>query len=481
MFFVKKWIVTPPIKSLLSSPLTLLVCLTLIRGLIYLSIFPPFLAPDEAAHFEAIRFIGQGKKWPTSEVYLTTPMHSEMPTTFEQFRIWRLVGLYSPVNDLNVTDNLFIHYYPPQIAGSEVVADSYLMLYHISLAPLSAAVASFDLVTQVYVLRFTSVLFAALTVVVAWFTMRSVFPTEKIFAMAVGSFIVFWPMHSHVTASINAEAFAELIASLFFLVLAQTYRKGISWFRGAVMMTLLGLAFLTKPTLFFLLPTLAAALLLYLGDKLKWNKLMMSILIGGLVASTWLGSLFLYKNAGHGHKLFSLFSIPLRFPLSPDQITFEAWTFYLKSLNLALVSFGGLFGWSNIHIPWTWVRVLAVFCFLIMLGVLAFIYRDLLRRGGKENKLSHLQRKLLVIFLVAILFSLIGVTAPVVATLSPTWAVHSRYYFPVVIPIALYFFLGFRQLMPTRIRHLTLPIWLTVLIFFDSAVIFLVLVPYIYG
>ncbi len=39
--------------------LLLLIGLTVVRGLFYLSIFPPFLAPDESAHFEAICLLGQ--------------------------------------------------------------------------------------------------------------------------------------------------------------------------------------------------------------------------------------------------------------------------------------------------------------------------------------------------------------------------------------------------------------------------------------
>ena len=353
MVFVKKGaLATLQLKgSILKSSLVLLVGLTLVRGLIYLSIFPPFLAPDEPAHFEVIRLIGQEKKWPTLEVYRTTPMHPQMDLVFRQYRIWTLVGLYSPQENLHLINNLFIQYYPPQVAGSEIQAGSYLMLYHVGVAPIAAMLASFDLVFQLYLLRFVSVLLAATTVVVAWFTIRFVFPKQKIFALAVTSFIVFWPMHSHVTASINSDTLAELISSLFFLVLVLTYHKGITIFRGLLLISLLGLATFTKPTVFFLYPTLTAVLIIYIGRKLQWANIVIGTLITILVAITWIGSLFLFTNSNGGRSLLSLFSSPLRYPDWSNYVSSDTLSFYIKSLNFALVSFGGLFGWSNIHIP----------------------------------------------------------------------------------------------------------------------------------
>jgi len=483
MLFVKKWaLATRQLRSpILESSLILLVGLTLVRGLIYLSIFPPFLAPDEPAHFEAIRLIGQEKKWPTHEVYLTTPMHPQMDLIFRQYRIWTLVGLYSPRENLNFTSNLFIYYYPPQVAGIAIQGDSYLMLYHATVAPIAAMLASFDLVSQIYFLRFVSVLFATTTVVVAWSTIRFVFPEQKIFALAVTSFIVFWPMHSHITASINSDALAELIASLFFLVLVLTYRKGITIFRGIVLISLLGLATFTKPTVFFLYPTLVAVLIIYIGRRLRWANIVMGTLIAILVAMTWIGSLFLFENSNGGRSLLSLFSSPLRYPNWSTYVSLDALNFYIKSLNFAVVSFGGLFGWSNIHIPWMWVRILAVVLLCVMLGVLAFIYQNLWPGGTNRDNLSRYQKDILLIFLLAILFSAIGLVAPLMVNQSPSWGIHSRYYFPVIIPIALFCFLGVRQLIPTPFHTFLLPGWLIGWILYEIAIFWVVLIPFLFS
>ncbi|GIK39951.1 MAG: hypothetical protein BroJett011_37840 [Chloroflexota bacterium] len=472
----------PQINSTsLSWPLILLVGLTLLRGLLYLSIFPPFLAPDESAHFEAIRLIGQERKWPTATVYSVTPMHPDMAATFEKFRIWSLVDLYSPTRNLGVASNLFVDYYPTQIAAGEVVANSYLMLYHLILAPLSAATASFDLVTQVYLLRLVSVLFAMGTLVMAWFTVRSIFPAEPALALAVGAFITFWPMHTHVDASIAVDPLAELIASAFFLVLVTIYLKGFSRVRAILLLALLTLAVLTKPTLFFLFPTLAVALIIFFSRRLKWPTRVIGGVLALLFMLTLVGSIVLYENSVGGRKLLSIFSFNLLLPNWSSFVAVEAVPLYLQSLNFAVVSFAGLFGWSNIHVSWAWVRFWAILLFLIILGSLIFIYQQVLTPGQQRYELSSLQRKILVIFIFALIFSFIGAVVPIIATQSPTWGIHSRYYFPVVIPLALYLFFGFRQLFPFRFRHLALPVWAMGWFIYDSLVLLLVILPYLFS
>lgn len=475
------WVKPHRLKTALQSPLILLIGLTLIRGLIYLSVFPPFLAPDESAHFEAIRLIGQENKWPTAEVYQATPMHPEMDMIFDQFRIWTLVGLHSPVKNLGVTNNLFVYYYPTQIAGSEVVGDSYLMLYHLGMASISWLTMPFNLVTQVYILRIVSVLLAALTVMVAWFTIRIIFPKRQIFALGVCTFIVFWPMHSHVTASINSDSLAELIGALFFLVMVRIWWKGFSISRGVMLVCLLGIGMLTKPTAFFLFPTLIAVLIIYIGRRFNWTRMIVGILIGILVVLTWVGSVFLYESSGGGRKIFLLIAEGIRFPHWSDYLTSEALFFYVRSLNFAVVSFAGLFGWSNIHIPWEWVRIWALLLFVVTLGILIFITKNLLGIGQTKDELTNFQREILVIFLIAIVFSLIGVTMPIIVTQSPSWGIHSRYYFPVIIPIALYLFLGVRQLVPERFHSFLWPGWLIGWVLYDAVVFVLILVPFLYS
>lgn len=472
----------PPAKNLRLNWLALLIGLTLIRGLLYLTIFPPFLAPDESAHFEAIRLIGQENKWPTADVYAVTPMHPDMVATFENFRLWHLVGLYSPTRNLGVTDTLFINYYPTQIAGSEVIADAYLMFYHQLLAPLSGAMASFDLTSQVYGLRSVSVLFAAGSISVAWLTLRALFPNDEKLALAVGAFIVFWPMHTHVTASITVDALTELLASIFFMAIVRIYLQGITIRWGVVLLGAMFLAMLTKPTAFFLLPTLIAAILVYLG-RYHLTRLARYTLpaLGVMVIAVLVASIVLHQNSEGGRRISSILLDGLIIPNWATYFSKVALNNYISALNFAVLSFAGLFGWSNIHIPWAWVKIWALIFGAVSLGGLIFIYRQLIRPQNAKGWLSKTQHDVLIIFLLSLIFSWIGVITPIIATQSPSWGIHSRYYFPATIPFGLYFFLATRQLIPARFERWVLPTWVIGWISYDTIVLFGVILPYLYS
>jgi hypothetical protein len=473
-------ITIPQTKNLsLSWPLILVVILTIVRGVLYLSIFPPFLAPDEAAHFEAIRLIGQEKKWPTAEVYATTPMHPEMVPTFEKYRIWYLANQDSSSQNVGLTTGLFTDYYAAQISAGAVRANSYLMLYHLTLAPLSAATTSFDLTTQVYLLRFVSVLFTAATVVIAWITVRTVFPAQSGLALAVVSFITLWPMHTHVGASVTVDPLAELLASAFFLLLVKIWINRFSLLKAVGLVSLLAVALLTKPTTFFLLPSLAAALTVFLGRRLKWSPRLTAGLLAVLVGSTLVGSLLLHQYSGGGRQVLSLLATPFNLPAWEDLVTNRPLSFYVGALNFAVLSFAGLFGWSNIHIPWVWVRWWAVGLFLIGLGSSIFCYQSLL--GPAREEYSIRQKSILIFLLVALIFSLIGVVTPIIGSESSSWGIHSRYYFPAIIPLALYLYLGFRQLFPRSWRKFALPVWVVGWFTYDCVVLFIIILPYLYS
>ncbi|MCK6624184.1 MAG: hypothetical protein L6R45_03290 [Anaerolineae bacterium] len=473
-------IATPQVKNLsLSWPLILVVILAIVRGVLYLSIFPPFLAPDEAAHFEAIRLIGQEKKWPTAEVYATTPMHPEMIPTFEKYRIWYLANQDPSNQNVGLTTGLFTDYYAAQISAGAVRANSYLMLYHLTLAPLSAATASFDLTTQVYLLRFVSVLFTAATVVIAWITVKTIFPAQPGLALAVVSFITLWPMHTHVGASVTVDPLAELLASAFFLLLVKIWVNGFSLLKAVGVVSLMALTLLTKPTTFFLLPSLAAALIVFLGCRLKWPPRLTNGLLVLLVGVTLIGSILLHQYSDGGRRVLLLLATPFNLPAWEDLVTDRPLSFYVGALNFAVLSFAGLFGWSNIHIPWVWVRWWAVGLFLMGLGSLIFCYQCLLRPIREEY--STRQRSILIFLLLALILSLIGVATPIIGSESSSWGIHSRYYFPAIIPLALYLYLGFRQLFPGGWRNFALPVWIVGWFTYDCVVLFIVILPYLYS
>ena len=95
--------------SILHWQLIILIALAVIRGLIYLSLFPPWVAPDEPAHFEVVRIIGQEQQLPTSNYYQATSIDIALEIAAEDYNIrteltdlvWSFITFYMDSRDFN--------------------------------------------------------------------------------------------------------------------------------------------------------------------------------------------------------------------------------------------------------------------------------------------------------------------------------------------------------------------------------------------
>ncbi|MCB0167668.1 MAG: DUF2142 domain-containing protein [Anaerolineae bacterium] len=463
--------------------LALLVSLTLVRGFIYMTIFPPWLAPDEATHFEAIRLIGQEGLWPTAEVYQTTPMHPDMSASFDTFQIWQISGLAPPqgiITPGQPVGDLYKDYYPLHNGGSVVLADKYPLFYHLLLAPLAAAGKSLTIVQQVYLLRLASLFITTITVVAGWYLALTIFPNRRIYALALGLFLIFLPMHLHINTSISTDSLTTCLATLYFLMLARIFCRRASLWNIAGAGIFLGLAVLSKPTALFLIPTSAAAVMIYVARRRRWPLWRLSPLLLILLVATFIGSVLFFQVASGGRGLATLSFSDEALDLS--RLFFkESPATYLDSIRWGFLSFWGLFGWANIPIPGRLAQLLWGICLLIGIGVIIFFVRHVLTVNDDQARLTYAQREMMLILGIGSLFALMGLYTPLIASSFQQWAPQSRYLFPALSPIALIAFLGFQQLIPGRWSYLALPIWLLALIVFDTLVLSYTVIPRIYG
>jgi hypothetical protein len=75
--------------------LALLLGLTLIRGLIYLSVTPPWQSPDETGHFEYAWLIAHLGQLPTEDT-LSPPFERELLSSLYEWRYGEYIGLTLP-------------------------------------------------------------------------------------------------------------------------------------------------------------------------------------------------------------------------------------------------------------------------------------------------------------------------------------------------------------------------------------------------
>jgi len=411
-------------------------------------------------------------------------MHPEMDASFKRFRVWSMAGLASPQGFLTPGEpsrDPYIYYYPYHNGGSVIVAGKYPLIYHLLLSPISALSKSLNIVQQLYLLRYVSLGLTTLAVVAAWFFARTIFPKSINPAVAISSFLIFLPMHMHINTSVNTDVLVTLFVSLYFLILAKILCETITSLRIITAGGLLILAVLTKPTALFIIPTTAVAIIVYLARRFQWKVWFLALLLIAMGVSTFVGAILFYQISSGGREIPNLLSFANSVTFGAHYFGREAFATYSHTIRWGFLSFWGLFGWASIPIPFSWVRVLWVVCFIVGAAILIFFVKHVINLRDKSSKLKPYQKDILTVSLFGIIFSLIGVYTPIIATQSKIWGPPARYFFPALLPFTLYFYLGFQQLVPNRFTNWTLPVWLSSLMLFDTAVIFHVLLPSIYG
>ncbi len=233
------------------TAVALLVLLTVARGLIYVLVIPPWQTPDEPTHFGYARYVMAMHQLPVPG---GASVDSAITASMSDFDFWRL------------------RYYAaePSSAGQEHVlrvASRHPPLYYVLGALLLIPLRDQDVVCQLYALRFCSVLMAVSTVLVAFCTAKLLFPDDAVLPLAVAAFIAFLPMHTFMSASVNNDNLAQLVASLIIYLLVLMLRDGMSPVKAVGVIVLLTAGLFTKRTTFFAVPLALAFIPVYFWTR----------------------------------------------------------------------------------------------------------------------------------------------------------------------------------------------------------------------
>jgi hypothetical protein len=229
------------------TAMALLVLLTTARGLIYVLLIPPWQTPDEPSHFGYVRFVmhTHGLAAPQG-----APVDPQITASMVHFEFWRLRYHASEPSSSDLLNE-------PRITSGH--PPLYYLLAALVLSPLRDQ----DVILQLYAIRLCSVLMAASTVLVAFRTVKLLFPDDPVLPLAVAAFIALLPMHAFMSASVNNDNLAELVASLLACLLVLTLRDGMSPLKGVGVAILVTAGLFTKRTTFFTVPLVLAFMPIY--------------------------------------------------------------------------------------------------------------------------------------------------------------------------------------------------------------------------
>ena len=374
----------------------------------------PWNAPDEPAHYNYIRHIAT-----TGQLPVLKPGDWNAPL------LERLKSAKFPKGE-SVDSIAYESHQPPA--------------FYLLATPLYKATAHLPLEERVVALRLLSVVLSGITVIVVFLIVRSIFPEELPLQLGVAAFIAFLPMRSAISGSISNDAFTELVATLMLLAMVHVLRAGLKRRSAFLLGLLMGIALLTKMTVYGYVPL---ALLVTLvsprqGKNGGSSRLPMVglILLVALIVSGW----WFVRN-GMVYGATDIFAMQRHDQVVVGQPRFEGFTPAALSYFTTTLfqSFWGQFGWMGILMDSQMYFVLKLITLLAAFGFLLFLLRVVLGKGS----LSADQKRSLTLMGVAlavVVAQLIGYNLSFVQA-------QGRYLYPALLPIALFFVLGLRELM----------------------------------
>lgn len=413
---------TPNISRLLFIAILSAYC---VAGILYATTTPPWQAPDEPAHYNYVKYLATHANFPE----LTAPCYDQ--TTLNQ-----LTGQKFRAN-LSIATLCYEYHQPP--------------LYYLASEPVFILSGG-----ALQAMRLVSVALGAGVVALAYVIGGTVFPGQPLIALGAMAFVAFVPMHVAMLASVNNDALAGLILAAILLLLLRYLRRPAPANPGQNLLLglLLGIALITKVTIYIAAPLIALVILLAARrDGFSWRKLLLpAITIFGvalLLAAPWY-----WRNAAlyGGIDILGLGrhdEVVVGQLRTADFIAAVGWPAYARNFAVTTFhSFWGQFGWMAVPMDTRTYGLLALLTLLAVVGLALFVSDQI--RGESHPPLSQTQWEMLALL----------ATSALLTGLAYGWynlsfvQFQGRYLFTAIIPLGLFFAVGLHTIVQPRRRWL---------------------------
>lgn len=423
----------------------IIICLVIIRGMIYGLVLPFDGAPDERHHFELIK---------AKQMQLLHASEDEKLLVAAQIEVtWRsLISPESPAEKHSLQNIIGTVYLPDPPDSSQLTESP---LYYFFTAKLLNVLELKNIRNEIYLLRRISVLCGGIVVFFSILVARQLFPGNGFLLVGVPTFIAFIPQFSAMNGSINNDKFAEIFAALLFWVIVKTFEDGMSVAHILAFLGAMGAAFLGKRTAIALFPLLLVFIFLYYW-KFSLGVWMHIVIVVGLFALILGGYALLWNQAFYNFIDEYLIDLP---PISylknvflrPELISPEFLKYYAKFFTVIYWSFWGIFGYMTIHIHHFWYIAAACVHGLACCGLV----RGIIQAKRRIFNVEQWAAKALYLFFVSvILVLLIPFLRSIVFRPNDPVLTQGRYLFIAVLPISVLTVFGLAQLFPPKYHRL---------------------------
>lgn len=472
-----------------------LLAVALARGVIYMSIIPPFQAPDEPAHFIAMEIYEESGHMPRHADYAVTPLDTDFINALYETGFWQHRRVAPPDPAQFYYDKRTTYVDLPGTSWP-ISSDHKIGGYFHLVVPLYRLYKSHDrgegilpMLSGLYVLRFLSVLMYAAAVAAAWAVGFVVFPNDGPLALSVPALAAFLPMGAATGSVVNADAMAMMLGALFLLGVVLAVERDGAWWWLLASAGLLAWGIIVKRTMLFGVPALAVAAAIALSGRVGISPKKQALFAGGLLAGTvaclaaatlvpamlipyyktfpiliWIRATL--NPPAYSRGVLALFS-PATY--SPERLALYGAAFQVTSATA-----WGDFGWANVPLPWSLLKAFMYASLLSVVGAALFIYRSL-----REKR----RRDALTVLAVAAAAAVGMAFAPLLIAGELIYAPHARYVLPTLPALAVFFLAGLRELVPARLawRRFVPPGVVCIVALLDVYSITHVILPYYYS
>lgn len=343
---------TASVKSQDAKILIILVALSLIHGLLYLFIVPPWQHDGEPGHFEYAWLIANEKDLPVRGAFDQAERREIAASMIEN----------NFFKSLDYSSSLLSWKDPIWVGISQVKqAPVYYVLAAVPLWFLRGA----DVTFQLYYARLVSLILYVITVLLAYAVVAELVPMGHPLRWMVPITIILLPGFTDLMTAVNDDVGATAAFSLFLWTSIRMLRRGFSWLRLASLILLTVLCVFTKSTSAIALILFPITLLfaIFKGEKRRWAWYIL-IASGAVVCVlilTWGEADFWYSetsqfggtrvkapNAPHGsyilaqvdssrntaQQIFQLFPLPESVALRGKIVTLGAWIWATEPVSM---------------------------------------------------------------------------------------------------------------------------------------------------
>ncbi|MFT4037365.1 MAG: glycosyltransferase family 39 protein [Thermomicrobiales bacterium] len=466
-------------------------------------VFPPFSGHDEVAHFNYLQTVADEHRAPTlfrcptdrgqnclddfgrlTNTEFDTWKGDVLPGYF--YRYCQFILDWSPcepenprwLNDPFRAANWgFIGQFP---AGTQYAAN-HPPLYYLLLAPFAKAGASLSPETLQYVLRALAIPFGLATVLLAFLTVRQLFPDDRFLLITVPAFVAFQPQVSYESAMVNNDIAGIAFVSLVIYLLARGIRRGFDYVTCAWVGAALGLAMLAKSNSLFIIPPIGLAIILTVGIRnvKEWTpRGILTAGVGALLILPWY--VFFYRTYGNFDAFEQIRT--LQSPWNKPGGTFTELLFNRAFVWMRWRETWGEFGWRRIHLDDGFLWAIAIPVIIALIGLAAYALQAAWRYRQDEPSTGPLgfemPHRAQVIGVLVLFVSVVTAYLAVVQFGTQFALTQARYFFPIVNAFAILVLLGGRTLIPPRLQPIGRALIVFGLVFVNVIIYTRYVIPY---